>query len=75
MFTKAALLVVVVLLAGCAGAVKKKVKLEVVIPRPCLLDVKLTDKSKCHGPDKQSLYCSSLLVEVKNDCELTQVTK
>ena len=49
--------------------------IEIVIPRPCMLEVRLTEKTECHGPDKGHLRCTGVMLTVKPGCEQLRVTK
>src|SRR5439155_12210756 len=46
---------------------------EIVIPRPCVLEVRLTQKTECHGPDRKHLSCTDLVMVVKPKCEEIRV--
>jgi hypothetical protein len=47
---------------------------ELVIPRPCMESVALSDDSECHGPDKQHLSCTGLVLTVRAACGELRVT-
>ena len=59
-------------LAAAAMALRSQ-PMEIVIPRPCVLEVRLTEKTKCHGPDRKHLSCTNLLMLVKPKCEEIRV--
>lgn len=46
---------------------------ELVIPRPCMKAVELTEKSECHGPDEEHIRCTGLALTVKAECEQVRV--
>ena len=49
--------------------------IEIVIPRPCMLEVRLTEKTECHGSDKGHLRCTGFALTVKPGCEQLRITK
>lgn len=49
--------------------------MRIVIPRPCMLEVRLTEKTECHGPDTGHLKCTGFLLTVKPGCEELSVTR
>jgi len=57
-----------VVLAAAAMALRSQ-PMEIVLPRPCVLEVRLTEKTECHGPDRKHLSCTNLLMLVKPKCE------
>ncbi len=63
---------VVVVLAAAATASRSRLT-EIVIPRPCVLEVRLTQKTECHGPDRKHLSCTDLVMVVKPKCEEIRV--
>ncbi len=63
---------VVVVLAAVATASRSRLT-EIVIPRPCVLEVRLTQKTECHGPDHKHLSCTDLVMVVKPKCEEIRV--
>jgi hypothetical protein len=38
--------------------------------RECLTTIALSDHAECHGPDKQHLVCTGLIITAKADCEI-----
>jgi len=62
----------VVVLAAVAMASRSRLT-EIVIPRPCVLEVRLTQKTECHGPDRKHLSCTDLVMVVKPKCEEIRV--
>jgi hypothetical protein len=62
----------IVVLAAAAMALRSQ-PMEIVIPRPCVLEVRLTEKTECHGPDRKHLSCTNLLMLVKPKCEEIRV--
>ena len=63
---------VVVVLAAIAMASGSRLT-EIVIPRPCVLEVRLTQTTECHGPDRKHLSCTDLVMVVKPKCEEIRV--
>ena len=63
---------VIVVLAIAATASRSRLT-EIVIPRPCVLEVRLTQKTECHGPDRKHLSCTDLVMVVKPKCEEIRV--
>ena len=57
-----------VVLAAAAMALRSQ-PMEIVLPRPCVLEVRLTEKTECHGPDRKHLSCTNLLMLMKPKCE------
>ena len=47
--------------------------IEIVIPRPCMLEVR--EKTEYRGPDKGHLRCTGVMLTVKPGCEQLRVTK
>ena len=47
----------------------------IVIPRPCMLEVRLTEKTECHRPDTGHLKCTGFLLTVKPGCEELSITR
>jgi len=69
---KARACAVIVVLAIAATALRSSLT-EIVIPRPCVLEVRLTQKTECHGPDLKHLSCTDLVMVVKPKCEEIRV--
>ena len=63
---------VIVVLAIAAMASRSSLT-EIVIPRPCVLEVRLTQTTECHGPDRKHLSCTDLVMVVKPKCEEIRV--
>ena len=63
---------VIVVLAIAATASRSRLT-EIVIPRPCVLEVRLTQKTECHGPDRKHLSCTDLVMVVKPKCKEIRV--
>jgi hypothetical protein len=61
-----------VVLAAAAMALRSQ-PMEIVLPRLCVLEVRLTEKTECHGPDRKHLSCTNLLMLVKPKCEEIRV--
>lgn len=72
--------VLMLLALSCVGCVKhvpapKVVVIEQVWKRECLNNAALTDTSECRGPDKHHLRCLNIAVDLKLNCEVTEVEK
>jgi hypothetical protein len=61
-----------VVLAAAAMALRSQ-PMEIVLPRPCVVEVRLTEKTECHGPDRKHLSCTNLVMLVKPKCEEIRV--
>lgn len=61
-------------LCGCAAreAQVKAPASSLVIPRECILSVKLTPKTHCVGPDKQHMNCKGIELTIITGCGLIQ---
>ena len=57
------------LLAGCAAR-HIKARGEVVIPIDCIIEIKATDKTVCHGPDGQHIKCENVALTRYGGCEV-----
>jgi hypothetical protein len=57
-----------VMLAAAAMA-SRSATTELVIPRPCVLEARLTEKTECHGTDHKHLSCTNLVMTVRPKCE------
>jgi hypothetical protein len=53
----------------------KSEPVEIVIPRPCMTEVRLTEKTECHGPDRGHLRCTGFMLTLRPGCEQLRVTK
>jgi len=69
---KARACALIVVLAIAATALRSSLT-EIVIPRPCVLEVRLTQKTECHRPDLKHLSCTDLVMVVKPKCEEIRV--
>jgi hypothetical protein len=61
-------------LALRTGALRSK-PIEIVIPRPCMVEVRLTDKTECHGLDKGHLKCTGFQLTLKPGCEQLKIAR
>jgi hypothetical protein len=59
------------LLGGCSAAKKPVVK--VVVPRQCIVEVHLTDKTECSGPEGKPMQCTKLELVFIKGCSTLQV--
>ena len=48
---------------------------EVVVSRPCLTDIKITDHAECTGPDLKHMTCTGLLITYRKGCEVLKVVR
>ena len=69
---KRLLFVVGILLAGCTA---RQPKVRVIIPRTCIIDIHLTDKTRCVQDDKGIWHCDPLMLDKTPGCEQVQVVK
>lgn len=69
-----ALILGVFLLGGCAAR-KPVTHGEVVIPNDCITDLKLTEKSRCHGPDGAHIKCEDVTITRQAGCERFEVSE
>lgn len=61
-------------LGGCAARVPRA-NINVLVPRPCIKAVKLTDKTYCAGKDLQHMVCMQFEVDYYKNCSLLEVKK
>ena len=65
------------ILAALCGCAAREVQVKapassLVIPRECILSVKLTPKTHCVGTDKQHMNCKGIELTIITDCGLIQ---
>lgn len=70
-------LVPILFLTGCVKHVSAPnvAITEQVWKRDCLNNAALTDTSECRGSDKHHLRCLNIAVDLKLNCEVTEVEK
>jgi hypothetical protein len=69
------LLLLTLTLSGCAARPAPKARGEVVIPNDCIIELKPSEKTLCHGPDGQRIKCENVTIVRKPGCEQFRVTK